>query len=76
MSAYLDVPVPLGFGRTMARPSAYLSLLAAADVKSGQRVLISGEASGYLAALLADVGAGGYDDRDEHRIVCGRFRIP
>ncbi len=56
MGAYLDETIPLGFGRVLARPGAYLTLLAAADLQPGQRILVSGEASGYLAALLAELG--------------------
>jgi len=55
--AYMDRPVPLGHGRELNLPEATGLLLTAAQVSRGDRVLLVGAASGYTAALLAELGA-------------------
>jgi protein-L-isoaspartate(D-aspartate) O-methyltransferase len=53
--AYIDRPVDLGGGRALNLPEATGRLLTAARVMPEDRVLVIGAASGYAAALLADL---------------------
>lgn len=50
--AYIDRPVDLGGGRALNVPEAIGLLLTEADVRSDDKVLLVGAASGYTAALL------------------------
>jgi protein-L-isoaspartate(D-aspartate) O-methyltransferase len=52
-SAYLDMPLPIGFGQTISQPLMVAHLLLAAKVQSTDRVLDVGCGSGYQAALLS-----------------------
>ena len=54
--AYMDRPVELGGGRALNLPEATGLLLTQARVQPGERVLVVGAASGYTAALLAELG--------------------
>ena len=55
--AYMDRPVPLGHGRELNLPEATGRLLTAAQVGRQDRALLVGAATGYTAALLAELGA-------------------
>lgn len=55
--AYIDRPIALGGGRRMNPPLVTARLLVAAEISAGQRVLLVGAATGYAAALLAQLGA-------------------
>lgn len=55
--AYIDRAVPLGGGRHLNPPLATGRLLVAAELLRDDRVLLVGAATGYTAALLAQVGA-------------------
>lgn len=52
-----DVALPLACGETMSAPGTVALMLAALDVRPGQRVLEVGTGSGYVTALLARMGA-------------------
>jgi protein-L-isoaspartate(D-aspartate) O-methyltransferase len=54
--AYRDTIVPLGEGRGLNPPIATGKLLDAAAVRPGERVLVIGAGTGYVAALLAAMG--------------------
>jgi protein-L-isoaspartate(D-aspartate) O-methyltransferase len=54
--AYRDTIVPLGEGRGLNPPIATGRLLDAAAVLPGQRVLVVGAGTGYVASLLAAMG--------------------
>lgn len=54
--AYDDVSLPIGFGQTISKPSTVCSMLLAAMLSPGDRVLEIGAGSGYLTALLAQLG--------------------
>ncbi|WP_419828139.1 protein-L-isoaspartate O-methyltransferase family protein [Sphingomonas sp.] len=56
-SCYRDTVVPLGGGRALNPAIATGRLLDAARVATGERVLLVGAATGYVAALLATMGA-------------------
>lgn len=52
-----EVALPLACGQTMTGPASVAAMLVALDVKPGHRVLEIGTGSGYVAALLARMGA-------------------
>jgi len=51
-SAYIDRAVPLGGGRYLAAPLVHARMLAEASPDASDKVLLVGDAKGYLAALL------------------------
>ncbi len=53
--AYMDRPVPLGSGRELNLPEATGALLTAAAIRPSDKVLIVGAATGYTAAVVADI---------------------
>jgi protein-L-isoaspartate(D-aspartate) O-methyltransferase len=55
--AYVDRPIPLENGRALNPPLVTGRLLKEAQVEEGDRVLLIGAATGYSAALLAELGA-------------------
>ena len=55
--AYVDIPVPLGEGRSLNAPLITARLLQEAAIKPGQTILLVGAATGYAAALLMALGA-------------------
>jgi protein-L-isoaspartate(D-aspartate) O-methyltransferase len=54
--AYVDVALPLGNGRSLNPPLATGRLLIEAGLNPGDIVLLIGAASGYTAAVLAQLG--------------------
>jgi protein-L-isoaspartate(D-aspartate) O-methyltransferase len=54
--AYIDRPIPLGGGRSLPPASALGLLLTQLAPKAGERALIVGAATGYSAAVLAEMG--------------------
>jgi protein-L-isoaspartate(D-aspartate) O-methyltransferase len=54
--AYRDTTVPLGDGRALNPPIATGRLLDAAQPQAGDRALVIGSATGYVAALLIEMG--------------------
>ena len=55
--AYVDVPIPLGNSRFLNAPLATARLITESGVKVGEKVLLVGAATGYAAAVLAELGA-------------------
>ena len=55
--AYMDRAIALGDGRVLNPPLVTGRLLVEAAVRPGMRVLLVGAATGYTAALLAELGA-------------------
>lgn len=55
--AYVDVPIPLAGGRALNSPLATARLIAESGIEPGEKVLLVGAATGYAAALLAELGA-------------------
>lgn len=55
--AYRDTAVPLGGGRALNAPIATGRLLTEAQVEPTDRVLLIGAATGYTAAVLAELAA-------------------
>jgi len=68
-TAYVDRPVPLGGARALNAPLATARLIVAAQVRKGEKVLLIGGATGYAAALLAELGASVVAiESDEHLV--------
>jgi len=57
MIAYLDIAISLGGARVCARPSSAALLIQAAQVRPGDRILCVCPGSGYIPALLVELGA-------------------
>lgn len=55
-SAYIDRAIPLGGGRSLAAPASLGLLLTAMEPLPGERALVIGAATGYSAAVLAEIG--------------------
>lgn len=55
--AYIDRPVSLGAGRLLNAPLVTGRMLVEANVQQGDRVLLIGAGTGYVAALLTQLGA-------------------
>lgn len=55
--AYSDTALSLGQGRRLNRPLATARLINEVAVRTGERVLLIGAATGYSAAVLARLGA-------------------
>jgi protein-L-isoaspartate(D-aspartate) O-methyltransferase len=51
-----DLALPLPCGQTMTAPGTIAAMLAALEARAGQRVLEIGTGSGYVTALLAELG--------------------
>ncbi len=52
-SAYVDVPLAIGYGQTISQPTTVARMLLLADLKKGLNVLEVGSGSGWNATLLA-----------------------
>lgn len=61
-----DVSIPLSCGQTMTPPTIVASFLVSLGVEPGQRILEIGTGSGYISALMTDMGA--------HVVSIERFR--
>ncbi|MBP2301006.1 protein-L-isoaspartate(D-aspartate) O-methyltransferase [Azospirillum picis] len=55
--AYDDAPLPIGEEQTISQPSIVATMIEAAEVTPGNRVLEVGAGSGYAAAVLAHIVA-------------------
>ena len=53
--AYDDGPLPIGEGQTISQPYIVALMMAAADIKPGDRVLEVGAGSGYAAAVISRI---------------------
>jgi protein-L-isoaspartate(D-aspartate) O-methyltransferase len=54
--AYLDIATPIGKERALPAPVVLGRLLTEARVRSGERALVIGAATGYSAAVLLELG--------------------
>lgn len=52
-----DIPLPIGFGQVMTRPSMMARICGLVQPRSGMRILEVGSGSGYLAAILSSLDA-------------------
>ncbi len=53
--AYLDLDLPVGEGRRLLKPMVLAKLLNTAEIEPTDRVLVVGSATGYTAAVLAQI---------------------
>lgn len=53
--AYLDRPLPIGFGQTISQPLMVAIMTEALELKGNERILEIGTGSGYQAAILAEL---------------------
>jgi protein-L-isoaspartate(D-aspartate) O-methyltransferase len=53
--AYLDVPLPIGYGQTISQPYTVNRMLEWLDVRVGDIVLDVGSGSGWTTALLSNI---------------------
>jgi len=58
--AYLNRPLPIGYGQTISQPFIVALMTNLMQVKPGDRVLEIGTGSGYQAAVLAEMGSSVY----------------
>ena len=55
--AYDDGPLPIGANQTISQPYIVAYMLDALELRGGERVLEVATVSGFVAAVLAEVGA-------------------
>ena len=53
--AYIDEPLPIGFGQTISQPSTVAFILERLDVQKGDIIFDVGSGSGWQAAMLAEL---------------------
>ncbi len=53
--AYLDIPLPIGYGQTISQPYTVAFMLELLDPQINQEILDIGCGSGYTTALLAEI---------------------
>jgi protein-L-isoaspartate(D-aspartate) O-methyltransferase len=53
--AYEDAPLPIGEGQTISQPYIVASMIEAAEIEPGDRVLEVGAGSGYAAAVIGQL---------------------
>lgn len=53
--AYIDAPLPIGYGQTISQPSTVKLMLEWLNVKSNEKVLDVGSGSGWTTALLSKI---------------------
>jgi protein-L-isoaspartate(D-aspartate) O-methyltransferase len=53
--AYLNQPLPIGFGKTISQPFIVALMTDLLDIQSGDRILEIGTGLGYQAAVLAEL---------------------
>jgi protein-L-isoaspartate(D-aspartate) O-methyltransferase len=58
--AYLNRPLPIGYGQTISQPFIVALMTDLMEVKAGDRVLEIGTGSGYQAAVLAEMSSSVY----------------
>lgn len=54
--AYIDDPLPIGFGQTISQPYIVAWMTELLELSPGEKVLEIGTGSGYQAAVLAELG--------------------
>jgi protein-L-isoaspartate(D-aspartate) O-methyltransferase len=57
IDAYIDSPLPIGYGQTISQPYIVAFMTQALQVEPGDRVLEIGTGSGYQAAVLGELAS-------------------
>lgn len=52
-----EAALPIGYGKTLSKPSTVAFMLSAVEISPGFQVLEVGSGSGYVLAVLAELGA-------------------
>ena len=60
MSAYLNRPLPIGYGQTISQPLIVAMMTELMQVKDSDRILEIGTGSGYQAAVLGEIAKSVY----------------
>lgn len=55
VSAYEDVPLPIGYGQTISQPYTVAFMIELLEPQKGQKILDVGAGSGWVSALLAEI---------------------
>ena len=55
VEAYVDTPLPIGYGQTISAPHMVAIMCDLLDLKEGEKVLEVGGGSGYHAAVVAEI---------------------
>ncbi len=55
--AYQDMPLPIGFDKTVSQPFIGALMLELLEIQPGQRILEVGTGLGYQAAVMSEMGA-------------------
>ena len=71
--AYDDTALPIGLGQTISQPSMIALMLIALDISPRHRVLEVGSGSGYVLALLSQLGCEVFGV-ERHAELAGRSR--
>jgi protein-L-isoaspartate(D-aspartate) O-methyltransferase len=66
--AYTDSPLPIGAGQTISQPYIVALMVAALEIKTGERILEIGTGSGYAAAVIAEL-AGEVYTIERHQVL-------
>lgn len=77
-SAYINEPLPIGFGQTISQPLTVAFMLELLSPQVGERVLDVGAGSGWQSALLAQIvcgNDGGESENTRLPLVIGVERI-
>jgi len=53
--AYVDEPLPIGYGQTISQPLTVAAMTEALGPKKGDKILEVGTGSGYQAAILSEI---------------------
>lgn len=57
-SAYINAPLPIGFGQTISQPLTVAFMLELLEPKAGEKIMDIGAGSGWVSALLAQIVGG------------------
>lgn len=72
--AYVDRPLPIGYGQTISAPHMVVMMCEALELKPGHKVLEVGTGSGYHAAVIAEIVAP--EGSEDQGLVVSIERIP
>src|SRR3990170_4667467 len=59
-NAYVDYPLPIGWGQTISAPHMVAIMCELLDIRDGMKILEIGAGSGYHAAVMAVLAGSGH----------------